>query len=98
MINDLSNKLKKLRKSQNLSQNEVSKKLGISPSIISGYETGERTPSTENLLALSHLYRCSTDYLLGKSKDAPYAILNTEGLNDKQIKALQDLIKVMKHE
>jgi len=71
MIKDLSTKLKELRKSQNLSQSNVAKKLKVSPSIVSAYETGERTPSTENLLALSYLYNCSTDYLLGKSKDKP---------------------------
>lgn len=98
MINHLPERLKELRISQNLSQSEVAKKLRISPSIVSGYETGERTPSTENLLALSYLYKCSTDYLLGKSNERPSVILDTGGLNNKQIKVLQDLIKVMKHE
>ena len=98
MIKDLSTKLKELRMSQNLSQADVAKKLEISPSIISGYETGERTPSTENLLALSYLYKCSTDYLLGKSNDKPFIILDTEGLTPEQIQALQTLIKTMKHE
>lgn len=82
MIKDLSTKLKELRMSQNLSQADVAKKLEISPSIVSGYETGERTPSTENLLALSYLYKCSTDYLLGKSSDKPSAVLDTDGLTD----------------
>lgn len=98
MIKDLSYKLKELRLSQNLSQSDVAKKLKISPSIVSGYETGERTPSTENLLALSYLYKCSTDYLLGKSSKKPDIFLDTDGLNTNQIKVLQDLIKVMKHE
>ena len=98
MIKDLSTKLKELRMSQNLSQADVAKKLEISPSIISGYGTGERTPSTENLLALSYLYKCSTDYLLGKSNDKPFIILDTEGLTPEQIQALQTLIKTMKHE
>lgn len=98
MIKDLSTKLKELRMSQNLSQADVAKKLEISPSIVSGYETGERTPSTENLLALSYLYKCSTDYLLGKSSDKPSAVLNTDGLTLEQIQALQTLIKTMKHE
>lgn len=98
MIKDLSTKLKKLRMSQNLSQADVAKKLEISPSIISGYETGERTPSTENLLALSYLYKCSTDYLLGKSNDKPFVVLDTEGLTPEQIQALQTLIKTMRHE
>lgn len=98
MIKDLSNKLKELRMSQNLSQADVAKKLKISPSIVSGYETGERTPSTENLLALSYLYKCSTDYLLGKSNEKPSVVLDTEGLTPEQIQSLQTLIKTMKHE
>ena len=65
MINGLSEKLKTLRKQYKLSQKEVAKALDVSPSIISGYETGERAPSLENLVSLSYLYRCSTDYLLG---------------------------------
>lgn len=97
MIKNLSVRLKELRMSQNLSQADVSKKLEISPSIISGYETGERTPSTENLLALSYLYKCSTDYLLGKSNDKPFVVLDTDGLTSEQVEVLQDLIKVMKH-
>lgn len=98
MIKDLSTKLKELRVSQNLSQADVAKKLEISPSIVSGYETGERTPSTENLLALSYLYKCSTDYLLGKSSDKPSVVLDTDGLTFEQIQVLQTLIKTMKHE
>lgn len=98
MIKGLSIRLKELRMSHNLSQSDVAKKLKISPSIVSGYETGERTPSTENLLALSYLYKCSTDYLLGKSKEKPSAVLDTNGLSNKQIKILQELIEVMKHE
>jgi transcriptional regulator with XRE-family HTH domain len=98
MIKDLSYKLRELRLSQNLSQSDVAKKLKLSPSIVSGYETGERTPSTENLLALSYLYKCSTDYLLGKSNEKPSFVLDTDGLDANQIKVLQDLIRVMKHE
>lgn len=98
MIKDLSTKLKELRMSQNLSQADVAKKLEISPSIVSGYETGERTPSTENLLALSYLYKCSTDYLLGKSSNKPSVVLDTDGLTFEQIQALQTLIKTMRHE
>lgn len=98
MIKDLPMKLKELRLSHNLSQKDVADKLNVSPSIISGYETGERTPSISVLLSLSYLYKCSTDYLLGKSTDTPQVILDTDGLNNEQIKVLQSLINVMKHE
>ena len=47
MIKDLPEKLKLLRVKYGYSQKQVADKVNISPSIISGYETGERTPSTD---------------------------------------------------
>lgn len=98
MIKGLPDKLKSLRRKYNLSQKEVASMLNISPSIVSGYETGERTPSTEMLLALSYLYKCSTDYLLGKEQNEPTVVLDTSNLSAQQIQVLSDLIKTMKHE
>ncbi|MBO5342074.1 MAG: helix-turn-helix transcriptional regulator [Lachnospiraceae bacterium] len=98
MIKNLPTRLKELRTQNNLSQKDVANLLDVSPSIISGYETGERTPSVENLLALSYLYKCSTDYLLGKSTDAPPIVLDTQHLSDEQIRVLQTLINTMRHE
>lgn len=80
----------------NLSQKEATDRIGISPSIVSGYETGERTPSAENLLALSRLYRCPADYLPGNNNQSVYAMLDVNGLMDAQACALQALINTMK--
>lgn len=95
MIKGLPEKLKSLRKQYGLSQREAASRLGISTSVISAYENGERTPSTENLLALSYLYKCSTDYLLGKESEPPKIILNTDKLSQKQLQILSDLIDSM---
>ena len=95
MIKGLPEKLKSLRKQYGLSQREAAARLGISTSVISAYENGERTPSTENLLALSYLYKCSTDYLLGKESEPPKIILNTDKLSQKQLQILSDLIDTM---
>ena len=95
MIKGLPEKLKSLRKQYGLSQREAASRLGISTSVISAYENGERTPSTENLLALSYLYKCSTDYLLGKEPEPPKIILNTDKLSPKQLQILSDLIDTM---
>lgn len=100
MIKGLPQRLKELRILNNFTQKAVANKLGISPSIVSGYETGERTPSTEILLALSYLYHCSTDYLLGRNDDKsntmPPVIFDTDGLTKRQIQALSLLIDTMK--
>ncbi len=96
MIKDLPKKLKTLRIKYGYSQRQVADKVDVSPSIISSYETGERTPSTDVLLSLSNIYNCSVDYLLGKQSAEPPVILDTEGLTDKQIQAIKILIESMK--
>lgn len=97
MIKDLPEKLKLLRVKYGYSQKQVADKVNISSSIISGYETGERTPSTDVLLSLSNIYNCSVDYLLGKQNAEPPVIFDTEGLTDKQIQAIMTLIDSMKN-
>ncbi len=98
MIQGLPQRLQKLRTKYGYSQKQVAQKLALSPSIVSGYETGERTPSLEILLALSYIYNCSTDYLLGKQNvDTKYS-LNVENLPDKQIAALNALIESLRND
>lgn len=92
MIKGLPERIQQQRNKYGFSQRQVAEKIGVSPSVISGYETGERTPSTEVLLSLSYLFQCSTDYLLGRQTAAPNALINAEGLTDKQIQAICSLI------
>ena len=96
MVNGLPEKLRDLRVNMGISQRAVAQKLNVSPAIISGYETGERTPSTENLLALSYLYHCSTDYLLGREQNIRKGLISTEGLEPRQIQLLTELIESMR--
>ena len=96
MINGLPDRLRALRKKHNLTPKNVAIRLHLSPSIISSYETGDRTPSPENLLALSHLYQCSTDYLLGRDTTDPALILEVDGLEQEQIQALTMLISTLR--
>ena len=98
MINGLPERLKQLRTKIGLSQRAVAKHLDVSPSIISSYETGERTPSTENLLSLSYLYHCSTDYLLGKEVIPQQSAISIEGISPRQVQLLSELIETMRRE
>lgn len=98
MINGLSEKLKELRTKYGFSQKQVAERLGVSPSIVSGYETGERTPSTEVLLSLSYIYNCSVDYLLGKQPQEPKLAIDVQGLSDRQVKAVMELVESIKNE
>ena len=96
MIKELPEKLRTLRLQFGLSQKQVADRIGVSPSIVSGYETGERTPSVDNLLALSYLFRVSTDYLLGKRNEAKKATVDVSMLTDKQIAAICSLVDAIR--
>ena len=86
-----------MRLKSGFSQKEIAEQIGVSPSVVSAYELGERTPSVEVLMSLAALYNCSSDYLLGLKKLAPQRTLDVSGLQEDQIHALQLLIRTMKN-
>lgn len=92
MVRGLGEKLQSQRMLHKLSQKEVASMLDVSPAVISNYENGERTPSVEMLMSLAGLYHCSTDYLLGLSKDTNDRLLDCPMLSDKQMSLLQSFI------
>lgn len=92
MVYCLGKRLQEQRRLKSLSQKEVAKTIGISASIVSNYESGERTPSVEILVALARLYHCSTDYLLGFDKIDKDYLLDVSMLNDEQRKLLQHFL------
>lgn len=63
-------RVKKLRKSRKLSQQELAEALGLAQTSISGIESGLRTTTIEKLILLAKFFEVSTDYLLGL-KDEP---------------------------
>ncbi|MCT6891076.1 MAG: helix-turn-helix domain-containing protein [Lactobacillus sp.] len=67
---EMGQRIASLRKEKNLSQNATAKKLNISTSTLSMYETGNREPNNEILSKIADFFGVTTDYLLGrKSKD-----------------------------
>lgn len=92
MIKDLGQRLQEQRILKNLSQKQVASNIGVSASVISNYESGERTPSVEILISLARLYHCSTDYLLGLDKTDNAKPLDASMLNYKQYKLLESFL------
>ncbi len=93
MIIGLSERLQKQRKESHLSQKEVASITGLSTTLISNFERGERTPSLESLISLAAVYHCSTDYLLGLSRKTD---LDTSMLTDSQTASLQAFLSTLK--
>ncbi|QIB26281.1 helix-turn-helix domain-containing protein [Caloranaerobacter azorensis] len=59
--------IKRLRKDNNLTQDELANKLNISRSTIGMIETNKREPSNELLVKIANFFNVSIDYLLGRT-------------------------------
>lgn len=62
-------KLVMLRKQQNLSQEQVSEKLGVARQTVSKWELGETTPEMDKLIILSKLYDITLDELMKEDNE-----------------------------
>lgn len=72
---NFSHTLASLRKAKGLTQQELSRILGLSPSSISMYERGEREPSFETMEALADFFNVDMNYLMSglPSTAIPYS-------------------------
>ena len=103
-------KLRNLREYQELSQADVSLKLGMPKSTYSRYETGASEPNFETLKKLANFFDVSIDYLLENDRslsdseeivdlndfllNGRYTI-NSKFLNTRERKRLSDMVRVM---
>lgn len=65
----LGEKLSRLRKENNYTQEQLADVLGVSRQAISKWESDVAYPETEKLIRLSDLFHCSLDYLLKDTMD-----------------------------
>ena len=68
----LAERLRILRKEMGLTQDVVSKELGISLNSYSRYEKNEREPSAPILVKMSKFYQVSLDFLVGLKDERQY--------------------------
>lgn len=86
-------KIKKLRKEKKLTQKQLADLSGVAVSAISAYESGNRYPSYEILINLSHIFHVSTDYLLGIST---IKSIDVTGLTDNEIEIIMQMVEILK--
>jgi transcriptional regulator with XRE-family HTH domain len=65
-MKDFPQRLKNLRKNRQITQIQLSEKLGINDLTYRRYESGTRNPTLENLIAIADFYGVSLDWLCGR--------------------------------
>ncbi len=74
----LGERLKMYRTQKSLSQEKIAEMLDVSRQAVTKWETGQTTPSSDNLIALANLYDVSLDELIGKNE-----MVSTEAKKEK---------------
>lgn len=92
-------KIKELRKTAGLTQENAAKKLNISRQVFANYENEINQPSLEMLCEIANLFNCSIDYLVGhEDEDGAIMIYGNQLSKDEnqlidKLRALPDIKK-----
>lgn len=89
-------KLLDLRKSKQLSQEEVAEKLNVTRQTISKWETEQSMPDFDKIVPLCKLYEISADELLTGKKSNEIEVTQVENTNENEINYYEKQIKKKK--
>lgn len=89
----LGEKLSKLRKENNITQEQLADTLGVSRQSISKWENNEAYPETDKLIHMSEMFRCSLDYLLKDGVEKTQ--LSDEVQDSRRLVAMEEAIRFL---
>ena len=90
----IADRIKSLRENQNLTQSGLARQLGITRSSVNAWELGISVPSTQYVVELAHIFKVSTDYLLGVDTTSSISVA---GLTEKDVELINTLILHLKN-
>lgn len=89
----IADRIKYLREQLGMTQARLARQLGITRSSVNAWEMGISVPSTQYIVELAHIFRVSTDYLLGVELSASVSVA---GLTETDIQIVHGLILHLK--
>lgn len=95
--------LKLIRKSKNISQEELADKLGVSRQSVSKWETGENYPTINNILCLCDIFKCKINEIVHEDfsdinsldEDIKMSVVKFKEQEQKRMKGLSKFIYVV---
>lgn len=90
---DFSLRLKQLRLEKHLTQAQVAERIGVTPSMVSSYETDIRLPSFEVMLRIADLFGVTVDYLLCREDKR---FLDISALSDQEAAVVCGMVEILK--
>lgn len=97
----LGQRLRQFRKDARLTQNQLAKKAGITPTYLSIIERGAQLPRLETFIRLANILSVSADDLLMEeptaNRDDSRAVLHipSDDLTEEQLELIENMVKLM---
>ena len=90
---DFSQRLRQLRTDKHLTQAQVAKRVGVTSSMVSSYETDIRLPSYDVMIRLADLFGVTVDYLLCRQDKR---FVDISSLTDEEAAVVCDMVNLLK--
>ncbi len=90
----IADRIKYLREAKGLTQALLAKQLGITRSSVNAWEMGISVPSTQYVVELAHIFKVSTDYLLGVDTTSTISLV---GLTERDIQVVHEVVTHLKN-
>ncbi|MCM3699248.1 helix-turn-helix domain-containing protein [Paenibacillus macerans] len=91
-----SERLRELRTSKKISQQELSDRLGLNRATYARYETGDTQPDFDTLKKFADFFNVSTDYLLGRT-NSPQSSEQANGFTEDEQAEFEAFINNPEH-
>ena len=91
----IAERLRRLRRSRELSQVQLARGLGVGKQSISNWENDNIMPSVEMLERMASFFEVTTDYLLGREEDVAegLVLVDVTGLSRREIEHIRQLVE-----
>lgn len=95
VLDGFGDRLKKLRRRNSISQEQLAKAMCVSRPCIRNWEVGVRMPPLEALIKLALYFHVTTDYLLGMEN---HRCIQLDFLSDSSFEAVSNMVRVLHDE
>ena len=86
-------RVRQLRKDKHLTQAQVASRIGVTPSMVSSYETDIRLPSYDVMMRLADVFGVTVDYLLCRQEKR---FLDISDLTEEQASIVTGMVEVLR--
>ena len=90
---DFSIRLKQLRNDRHLTQVQVADRIGVTPAMISAYESDLKVPGLDTIIRLANLFGVTVDYLLCREDKR---FIDISDLSDEEAAVVCNMVEVLR--